>query len=115
MKIHEVCTLCLKACKQPYEEWSDTEPELKFCKNFDAPRSKLPVETLEEFIADMRQQTLLAKDTAQEGQVNKFNQYLIELRKVYIPCSKCGSMIAPDELYRILEEQPVCQRCVEAT
>lgn len=114
MKIHDVCTLCLKTCKQAYSVWDDNQPELKFCKNFDAPRSKLPIETLEAFLEDMRSQTILSKATAQEEKVNKFYQYLTELRKVYIPCSKCGHMIAPDELYRILDELPVCQRCVEA-
>jgi formylmethanofuran dehydrogenase subunit E len=113
MKTHEVCIICLKSCKQPYSEWDDKEPELKFCKNFDAPRSKLPIETLEEFIADMRNQVILAKQTAQEDQVNRFNQYLLELRKVYIPCSECGHMIAPDELYRVVDEKPICQRCLQ--
>jgi hypothetical protein len=114
MKIHDVCILCLKTCKQPYSEWDDKQPELRFCKNFGAPRSKLPIETLDEFAEDMKKQVELTKGTAQEEQVKKFYQYLLELRKVYIPCSNfgCKHKIAPDELYRIIDEMPVCQGCL---
>ncbi len=111
MKVHDVCILCLKNCKQVYSEWDDNQPELKFCKNFDAPRSKLPIETLEMFIETFPK---TCQDGEVAGNLLKYLNFLKEIRKVYIPCSKCGAMIAPDELYRIIAEQPICQRCVEA-
>jgi hypothetical protein len=111
MRCHDVCIICLKTCKQPHSEWDDKEPEVKFCKNFDAPRSKLPIETLERMIETFPK---TCEDGEVAGNLLGYLNFLREIRKVYIPCSKCGHMIAPDELYRIVDEQPICQRCVEA-
>jgi hypothetical protein len=114
MKVHSVCILCLKTCKQPYSEWDDNQPELKFCPNFDAPRSKLPIETLDELIENVKPQVIPTRGVLPQDYQNKrFYDYFVELRKVYIPCSKCKHMIAPDELYRVILDEPVCQRCVK--
>ncbi len=114
MKVHDVCILCLKTCKQPYTEWDDKQPELRFCPNFDAPRSKLPIETLDKIIKTTKNRMEeFAEGTAEFIQLKAFYDYLVEMRKVYIPCSKCEHMIAPDELYRVIMDEPVCQRCVE--
>jgi hypothetical protein len=104
MKVHDVCILCLKTCKQPHLEWDDKQLEKRFCPNFDAPRSKLSIETLKKLLAYFDE---LGENFGEEL------AFLQNLEKVYIPCSKCRHMIAPDELYRVIQDEPVCQGCVE--
>ena len=64
--------------------------------------SKLPYETLKDFIHNMKAASLDAKYLA----------FLIDLQKIYIDCSRCKRKIAPDELYQLdFRDDPVCEEC----
>lgn len=111
MKVHDVCALCAKTCKQPFVPWDDLQSETKFCKEFSSVKieSKLPVETLDSFVKDLEYYGQFGN----EWGLLEYLPFLKALREVYIPCTKCSRMIAPDEIYNIENEEPVCQQCFD--
>lgn len=46
-----------------------------------------------------------------EKEYSEYKAFLHALKDVYIPCSKCQQMIAPDEIYEIENEEAVCEQC----
>lgn len=68
-------------------------------------KSNLPFETLQNFIEYMEEEVL---DYPSD---QPYLDFLKSLRDVYIPCSRCQRMIAPDELYQIENEEAVCEEC----
>jgi formylmethanofuran dehydrogenase subunit E len=108
--------MCEKLCKQPFSDWDLEKAETLFCKNFSMPKSNLSFENLKSFIKDLNGilDDIVEVNEIEPGEENPFEFYLKfleNLKKVYIPCSKCNHMIAPDELYQIVEEEAVCQNC----
>lgn len=83
-------------------------------------KSKLPFETLEAFIEaleDKMDESAEDSDTGEATQEDedfeRYLQFLKDLKEVYIPCSMCSTMIAPDELYNIENDEAVCMKCWE--
>jgi hypothetical protein len=105
MKNHPVCETCVKDCKQPYSKWDMNETELKFCKNFQQAKSKLPVEILDELIIGLKTQNFPSVKEI-------FIPYLQSIRELYIPCTTCKRLIAPDEAFEVHnDETAVCLEC----
>jgi uncharacterized OB-fold protein len=56
------------------------------------------------FIAELRHKS-------DSPALQELYQFLLDLRSVYIECSRCGRMIAPLEMYYIGDEEAWCERC----
>ncbi len=66
--------------------------------------SKLPFSELQDFIVYMEKKV--------DPEARLFIDFLYDLmERCYISCSKCDRMIAPDEIYEIENEEPVCEEC----
>jgi len=74
-------------------------------------QSQLPYETLQDFIAFI--EGLMVKYQNKNWQ--KYLDFLVSLQDCYILCSVCNRMISLDEIFEIVNEEPVCQECYETT
>jgi len=75
-------------------------------------QSQLPYETFEKLRNHYHyyksEELKLTPDEYEE-----FAKFLTALMGCYIPCSACARMISLDEIYEIVNEEPVCKQCYE--